>query len=147
MTKEFPVTRAGKFAGAAVSAWLFRLCRFLVISASSLAIQVLTLAIRAYQLTLSPLQTFLFGAAGGCRFTPACSQYAREAVREHGAVTGGWLAVRRIGRCHPWGDCGHDPVPKKGFAVRPSALRFDAAWIEARRAGAEGEGGNSEFGI
>jgi len=81
---------------------------------------ILTLAIRAYQLTLSPALAFLFGATGGCRFTPTCSQYALEAVREHGAATGSRLAARRICRCHPWGDCGHDPVPEQPFAIRHS---------------------------
>lgn len=74
---------------------------------------ILLLAIRAYQLTLSPAQTFLFGALGGCRHTPTCSVYAMEALREHGAVAGTLLAAKRICRCHPWGGCGHDPVPPK----------------------------------
>ncbi len=89
---------------------------------SSFVIQVLTLTIRAYQLVLSPAQNFLFGATSGCRFTPTCSQFALEAVREHGAVAGGWLAARRICRCHPWGGCGHDPVPKQSFGIRHSAF-------------------------
>jgi putative membrane protein insertion efficiency factor len=71
-------------------------------------------AVRAYRLMLSPAQAFLFGPVGGCRFTPTCSQYALEAVREHGALAGSVLAVKRIGRCHPWGGCGHDPVPSNG---------------------------------
>lgn len=71
------------------------------------------LAIRIYQLTLSPLQTFLLGAGNGCRYTPTCSVYAAEALREHGAVMGTVLATKRICRCHPWGGCGHDPVPPK----------------------------------
>ncbi len=79
---------------------------------SSFVIQVLTLAIRAYQLALSPAQTFLFGPTAGCRFTPSCSRYALDAVREHGALAGGVLAAKRICRCHPWSDGGHDPVPK-----------------------------------
>ncbi len=70
--------------------------------------------IRAYQLIISPAQTILFGATGGCRFTPTCSAYAMDAVREHGAMTGTFLAAKRVCRCHPWGDCGHDPVPKSG---------------------------------
>ena len=46
-----------------------------------------------------------------CRYTPTCSAYAIEALRRYGAVKGGWLALRRIGRCHPWGGSGFDPVP------------------------------------
>ena len=84
---------------------------------SSFVIRDLILAIRAYQLTLSPALTFLFGAGSGCRFTPTCSVYAADALREHGAVAGAVLATKRICRCHPWGDCGHDPVPKKQSAI------------------------------
>lgn len=61
--------------------------------------------IRAYQLLLSPM----LGAS--CRYTPTCSQYAVEAIQKHGPFKGGWLAIKRIARCHPWGGHGHDPVP------------------------------------
>jgi putative membrane protein insertion efficiency factor len=61
--------------------------------------------IRVYQIALSPY----FGSQ--CRFSPTCSEYAREAVAKHGALKGAWLAVRRIGRCHPYHPGGHDPVP------------------------------------
>lgn len=61
--------------------------------------------IRIYQIALSPY----FGSQ--CRFSPTCSEYAKEAVARHGAVKGGWLAIRRIGRCHPYHPGGHDPVP------------------------------------
>jgi putative membrane protein insertion efficiency factor len=67
--------------------------------------------IRLYRWTLSPLQSFVFGPLGRCRFTPSCSAYALEAVQTHGALRGGWLALRRLCRCHPWGGCGPDPVP------------------------------------
>lgn len=74
---------------------------------------ILIFAVRLYRWTISPAQTFLFGATGGCRFTPSCSVYAIEAIREHGAIAGTTLAAKRICRCHPWGQCGHDPVPGK----------------------------------
>ena len=46
-----------------------------------------------------------------CRYNPSCSSYAIVALRRYGAVRGGWLAVKRIARCHPWGGSGYDPVP------------------------------------
>ena len=75
--------------------------------------QTLIFAVRIYRCTLSPMQAFMFGRMEGCRFTPTCSQYAIEAIDRHGAVTGTMLAAKRICRCHPWGGCGHDPVPGK----------------------------------
>jgi putative membrane protein insertion efficiency factor len=81
---------------------------------------ILLLAIRAYRWTISPAQVFFFGPTGGCRFTPTCSQYAIDAVREHGATMGTALAAKRICRCHPWGDCGHDPVPKAEGRIIPN---------------------------
>ena len=83
---------------------------------------ILIFAVRVYRWTLSPAQTFLFGGVAGCRFTPTCSVYALDALQEHGAVAGTVLAARRICRCHPWGGCGHDPVPKKEFGIRNSEL-------------------------
>ncbi|HZX23498.1 MAG TPA: membrane protein insertion efficiency factor YidD [Woeseiaceae bacterium] len=62
--------------------------------------------IRGYQLLVSPF----LGA--NCRYQPTCSEYAREAIAGHGALKGGALALRRIGRCHPWGGSGYDPVPE-----------------------------------
>jgi putative membrane protein insertion efficiency factor len=67
--------------------------------------KLLQFLIRAYQLLLSP---FL---GSHCRFTPTCSQYAAEAIRRYGALRGSWLAIKRIGRCHPFCDGGYDPVP------------------------------------
>jgi putative membrane protein insertion efficiency factor len=74
---------------------------------------ILILAVRIYRGTLSPAKTFLFGPLAGCRFEPSCSVYALEALKRHGAAKGSWLAAKRICRCHPWGGCGHDPVPKQ----------------------------------
>jgi putative membrane protein insertion efficiency factor len=71
----------------------------------------LILGIRLYRLVISPAKLFLFGQFGGCRFDPSCSTYALEAVSRHGALLGSWLTLKRIVRCHPWGGCGHDPVP------------------------------------
>lgn len=61
--------------------------------------------IRLYQLVISP------HLGPRCRFHPSCSHYAHEAIEQHGALRGGWLALRRIGRCHPWNPGGLDPVP------------------------------------
>ena len=74
---------------------------------------ILIFAIWIYRRTISPAQIFLFGANAGCRFTPTCSQYAVEAIQRHGAMTGTFLAAKRICRCHPLGNGGHDPVPEK----------------------------------
>ncbi|MGH8022712.1 MAG: membrane protein insertion efficiency factor YidD [Limisphaerales bacterium] len=75
---------------------------------------ILLFCIQVYRRLISPAQVFLFGGGSGCRFTPSCSQYAAEAIRRHGALAGGALALKRICRCHPLGGCGHDPVPKAG---------------------------------
>jgi hypothetical protein len=80
--------------------------------------QVLMFAVRLYRWTLSPAKVFLFGPGCGCRFEPSCSAYALEALRVHGALAGSWLAARRVCRCHPWGACGHDPVPDKESKAR-----------------------------
>ena len=73
---------------------------------------IVTGGLRIYQCAVSPLLHTLVGPTGGCRFEPTCSVYAREAVMRQGAVRGGLLAVKRLCRCHPWGACGHDPVPE-----------------------------------
>lgn len=87
-------------------------------------VRLLTLGIRAYQLSFSPAQVFLFGPTIGCRHTPSCSAYAMEALQTHGIWAGTRLTVRRLGRCHPWGSSGHDPVPP---SPRPAAGEAGAA--------------------
>jgi hypothetical protein len=69
--------------------------------------RVLMAAIRFYRRGVSPF------TPPSCRYHPTCSAYALEAVERHGSVRGGWLALRRILRCHPWGGHGVDPVPPR----------------------------------
>ena len=83
---------------------------------------ILILVIRGYRWVISPTKSFLFGPLSGCRFEPSCSAYAMEAVARHGALAGPWLALKRILRCHPWGGCGHDPVPEKPDVPQTKAL-------------------------
>ena len=66
---------------------------------------MLVLAVRGYQVALSPLMP------PACRYYPTCSHYAIEALERHGALRGSWLALRRILRCHPFRPGGYDPVP------------------------------------
>lgn len=68
-------------------------------------VRVLTSVIRGYRYLISPL------LGNHCRFHPSCSCYAETALRRFGLIRGGWLAVRRLGRCHPWHEGGIDPVP------------------------------------
>jgi uncharacterized protein len=63
------------------------------------------LLIRLYQYVISP------ALGPKCRYTPTCSQYGIEALKKYGPIKGLWLTVKRIGRCHPWGGSGYDPVP------------------------------------
>ena len=61
--------------------------------------------IRGYQLLISPL------LPPSCRYTPTCSEYALTSVQRYGVLKGGWLAAKRVARCHPFAEGGHDPVP------------------------------------
>jgi len=67
--------------------------------------------LRLYKILISPLFT------GSCRFVPSCSDYARDAIVEHGLSKGLWLAVRRLSRCHPFGSSGLDLVPRRAPRV------------------------------
>ncbi len=68
--------------------------------------------LKAYRALISPL----YGQV--CRYHPSCSAYALEAVTEHGSLRGTWLAVRRLGHCHPWAAGGYDPVPPRNVSSR-----------------------------
>jgi len=61
--------------------------------------------IKIYQVLISPL------FPSSCRYTPTCSHYTLEALKKYGLFKGGWLGIKRISRCHPWGGSGYDPVP------------------------------------
>jgi putative membrane protein insertion efficiency factor len=80
---------------------------------SALMLGLVRFFIRVYQYTLSPFLRLLCGPNSGCRFTPTCSAYFLEAVEAHGVLHGGWLGLRRLGRCQPWGGSGYDPVPEQ----------------------------------
>ena len=69
--------------------------------------RLLRLPVHAYRLIFSPWVGF------NCRYQPTCSAYALEALEKHGGIKGTILTARRIGRCHPWGGDGYDPVPGK----------------------------------
>ena len=82
----------------------------------SVVARLLMLAIKGYQVAVSPL------LGPRCRFAPSCSAYAVEALRLHGALKGSWLTVVRIGKCHPFHPGGYDPVPPpKTGGSRPGA--------------------------
>jgi putative membrane protein insertion efficiency factor len=72
--------------------------------------------VRFYQLFLSPV------LPGVCRHAPTCSEYALEAVCRHGPLSGSWLALKRIGRCQPWGTSGYDPVPPVKCDPHPATV-------------------------
>jgi putative membrane protein insertion efficiency factor len=61
--------------------------------------------IKIYQIAVSPF------FRSSCRYTPTCSHYTLEALKKYGLFKGGWLGIKRISKCHPWGGSGHDPVP------------------------------------
>lgn len=81
---------------------------------ATLAGRVLAVPIVAYRRWISP------ALPDRCRFYPTCSAYALEAIARHGALRGSWLAIRRIGRCHPFHPGGYDPVPGDGPDARRS---------------------------
>jgi putative membrane protein insertion efficiency factor len=88
-------------------------------AAPGLPARALIQLVRGYRLLLSPW----LGSA--CRFEPTCSAYAIGALQTHGAARGSYLTLRRLARCHPWCDGGHDPVPSAGTALFSSLLSND----------------------
>ena len=100
---------------------------------------ILIAGVQLYRWVLSPIKNVLFGPLGRCRYTPTCSQYAVEAIRTHGAAGGSWLALKRLGRCHPWGGCGEDPVPARRANLPPpgpEGLALNSArWAHGPRQG------------
>jgi len=87
---------------------------------SALVGGVMGWTIRAYQLLVAPV------LPAGCRYYPSCSEYARQAIAGHGPLAGGWLALKRVCRCHPWGGSGVDPVPAAPGETHPRAHRCAA---------------------
>ena len=81
--------------------------------------QLLQAPIRAYRYFISPM------LPAACRFHPSCSAYAEQALEDHGALRGGWLAARRICRCGPWHPGGYDPVPTRTFSEAIQAGRTE----------------------
>ena len=73
----------------------------------------MSLAARGLRRLVLLYQQVRAGRPSPCRFQPTCSSYALEALEVHGALRGSWLAIRRLGRCHPWGGHGWDPVPER----------------------------------
>lgn len=80
------------------------LCKFAELKILS---SIFIFFVKVYQAVISPL----FGS--NCRFTPTCSTYTIESIKEWGPFKGTWLGIKRISKCHPWGSQGWDPVPKK----------------------------------
>lgn len=79
---------------------------------------ILHYLIRFYQIVISPL------LGPRCRYIPTCSQYALEAIQQHGAIKGSWLSTCRICRCHPWGGSGYDPVPLSKMQKKQMVFHF-----------------------
>lgn len=94
----------------------------------ALVVQVLLLPIRFYKAVISPFLPPM------CRYHPSCSVYAMGAIAVHGPLKGSWLAARRVGRCHPFGGAGLDPVPPRDGRPAVEVLRPLAPELAARLA-------------
>ena len=83
--------------------------------------------VKAYRLLISP------ALGSNCRFDPSCSAYSLQALNQHGAMAGSYLTLRRLGRCHPWCEGGHDPVPPFKSASFFSRLLTPAASLPSKK--------------
>jgi len=83
-----------------------------VVNGVGILARILSWPILFYRYALSPL------IPSRCRHFPTCSEYALEALERHGPFIGLWLSIKRIGRCHPWGTHGYDPVPEKELSKK-----------------------------
>lgn len=101
--------------------------RRILITLLRLPQKVLMGLVTAYRLLISP------ALGSNCRFEPSCSAYSLQALGQHGAVTGSYLTLRRVVRCHPWCDGGHDPVPPPRSASFFSRLLTPAASIPSKK--------------
>lgn len=84
---------------------MMKVLKAIIHGVSWVLVSLLLLPIWVYQKVISPY------TPPSCRFTPTCSEYAKQALKKHGPIKGLWLAIKRISRCHPWGGSGYDPVP------------------------------------
>jgi hypothetical protein len=84
---------------------MMKVLKAIIHGVSWVLVSLLLLPIWIYQKAISPY------TPPSCRFTPTCSEYARQALLKYGPFKGLWLAIKRISRCHPWGGSGYDPVP------------------------------------
>ena len=87
----------------------------------SLRDRFVLLVFRTYKLAVSPVLHAVGGHTGACRFQPTCSEYAALAISEHGVLPGGWMALRRLARCHPFCAGGFDPVPLRRSRIREAS--------------------------
>jgi putative membrane protein insertion efficiency factor len=91
---------------------------------------LITFLIMGYRAMVSPWLTAIAGPA--CRYTPTCSEFAREAIVEYGIGRGCWMALKRIGRCRPAGGWGYDPVTRRGDDIGIVATSIDGLGLAAR---------------
>ncbi len=101
--------------------------RRILITLLRLPQKVLMGLVTAYRLLISP------ALGSNCRFEPSCSAYSLQALGQHGALAGSYLTLRRVARCHPWCDGGHDPVPPPQSASFFSRLLTPAASIPSKK--------------